>query len=662
MQNGFDEFDEYDDDDVPIDRPMAPTIGALIERRFARRELLRGMANATISVAVGAAALGAGMSAGIRRGEAAGPSSLGFKEIAHDLDPNMDVAEGYDAQVLVAWGDPILKRALAFDHRIQTAAAQVTQFGYNCDFIAFMPLPRGSGRSDHGLLCVNNEYTNWELMVPGLKRKSEVWTKTTRRQTAVEMAAHGHSVVEVGRKDDGRWTFVAGGERNRRITATTRMTISGPAAGHDRLKTKADPSGRNIIGTMNNCAGGTTPWGTVLIAEENFHYYFAGDPAKSPAYAREKANYRRYGIRGHAYYGWHKFHERFNIEVEPNEPNRFGWMVEFDPYDPVSVPVKRTALGRMKHEGADMVVAPDGRLVAYLGDDQRFEFIYKYVSNGRVDAANPAANARLLDEGTLYAARFSPDGTLEWRPLVFGHGPLTPANGFHSQADVLIETRRAADLMGATPMDRPEEVEVNRATGRVYASLTKNTKRGGKKPADAANPRARNRHGHIIEIMPPGAGDATDHTATKARWEIFLLAGDPQGEGVGAKYHPAVSREGWLANPDNFGFDKKGRMWIGSDQGPDQPKNGIADGVYATDTQGPGRALTKCFFTAPLGAELCSPTFTPDNRTLFVSVQHPAEGSGFDAPLTRWPDFKDGAPPRPAVVAITKKDGGVIGD
>jgi uncharacterized protein len=656
MQNGFDA--PIDDDDIPIARPMAPTIGALIERRLARRAVLRGLAG----TAVGAAALGAGLG----RVHAAGPSSLGFKEIPHSLGTGIAVAEGYDAKVLLAWGDPILKGAAAFDHMNLSAAAQATQFGYNCDFIAFLPLPRGSGssgsgRSDHGLLCVNNEYTNWELMVPGLRRKSDVWKKTTRHQADVEMAAHGHSVAEISRKGNGRWAFVAGGGRNRRITATTPMTVSGPAAGHERLRTKADPSGRRIIGTMNNCAGGVTPWGTVLIAEENFHYYFAGDPAKSATYAREKENFKRYGIRGRPFYGWHKFHERFNVEAEPNEPNRFGWMVEFDPYDPASVPAKRTALGRMKHEGADMVVAPDGRLVAYMGDDQVFEYVYKYVSNGRVDRTDRAANARLLDEGTLYAARFSADGTLDWRPLVFGHGPLTPEHGFHSQADVLIETRRAADLMGATPMDRPEEVEVNKATGRVYASLTKNSKRGRTKPVDAANPRAHNMHGHIIEIIPPGAGAATDHAAAKARWEIFLLAGDPGADGVGARYHPGVSRHGWFANPDNLGFDRKGRMWIGSDQGPDQPDNKIADGVYATDTRGPGRALTKCFFTAPVGAELSSPTFSPDNRTLFVSVQHPGEGSGFDAPLTRWPDFKEGAPPRPAVVAITKKDGGVIG-
>ena len=653
MRTGFDELG--DDDDIPIERDMGPTIGALIARRLGRREVLRGLA--------GAAALGTGLGAGLGRfeAEAAAGSSLAFKEVPHALSRDMAVAEGYDAQVLLAWGDPILKRALTFNHRRLSAAAQVTQFGYNCDFIGFLPLPRGSTRSDHGLLCVNNEYTNWELMVPGLTAKRDVWQKTTRHQVAVEQAAHGHSVVEIGRKGNNPWAYVAGGNRNRRITAQTRMAVSGPAAGHERLKTKADPSGRKVIGTMNNCAGGVTPWGTVLIAEENFHYYFAGNPRKSARYAREKESYRRYGIRGRPFYGWHKFDDRFNVEAEPNEPNRFGWMVEFDPYDPASTPVKRTALGRMKHEGADMVVAPDGRLVAYLGDDQVFEYIYKYVSKDRVDGTNPRANIRLLDEGTLYAARFSADGTLEWRPLVFGQGPLTPANGFRSQADVLIETRRAADLMGATPMDRPEEVEVNRATGRVYAALTKNSKRGRRKPVDAANPRARNKHGHIIEIIPPGSGAATDHTALNARWEIFLLAGDPRDETKGARYHPGVSREGWFANPDNFGFDAKGRMWIGSDQGPDQPRNRIADGVYATDTLGPGRALTRCFFTAPVGAELCSPTFTPDNRTLFVSVQHPAEGSGFDDPLTRWPDFKPGAPPRPAVVAITKKDGGVIG-
>jgi len=648
-----------DDDDVPIERPMAPTIETVIEARLGRRTVLRGLAG----VAAGALAYGTGLG---RLDAAERGSSLDFKEIPHALSRDMAVAEGYDAQVLVAWGDPILKRARAFDHRIPSAAAQVTQFGYNCDFIAFMPLPRapgpgGTANSNHGLLCVNNEYTNWELMAPGLKAKHEVWSKTTRRQAAVEMAAHGHSVVEIGRKGNGRWAYVAGGNRNRRITAHTRMAISGPAAGHDRLKTRADPSGRRVLGTMNNCAGGITPWGTVLIAEENFHYYFGGDPKKSDGYKREKAAYKRYGIRGRAYYGWHRFHPRFNVEAEPNEANRFGWMVEFDPYDPASTPVKRTALGRMKHEGAGVVRNPDGRIIAYMGDDQTFEYIYKFVSKGRFDPADPAANRDLLDEGTLYAARFSADGTLKWLPLVFGQGALTPDNGFTSQADVLIETRRAADLMGATPMDRPEEVEVNQATGRVYVALTKNRKRGRRKPVDAANPRARNRHGHIIEIVAPGDGTAIDHASLKARWEIFLLAGDPARRDVGARYHASVSRNGWFANPDNFGFDAKGRMWIGSDQGPAQPRNKIADGVYATDTVGPGRALTRCFFTAPVGAELCSPSFTPDNRTLFVSVQHPGEGSVFDAPLTRWPDFKEGTPPRPSVVAITKKDGGVIG-
>ena len=625
-----------------------PSLGQLIAERLTRRGLLQG--------AAATAALGLLGDLGPRILFAAtNPSTLTFEEIAHGLGPDHVVAPGYAADVLIRWGDKVLADAPEFDVARQSAAAQVRQFGYNCDFIAFMPLPAGSGSSDHGLLCVNHEYTNPELMFPGMTRQNRVEVMT-KEQVDVDMAAHGHTVAEV-RKEGGRWRTVPGGSYNRRITALTPMRISGPAAGHSRLKTNADPTGTRVLGTLNNCAGGVTPWGTVLTCEENFYYYFAGGPSNAP---REEAGaWKLYGIGEPVRYAWSRYYERFDLAKEPREPNRFGWVVEYDPYDPASVPVKRTALGRTRHEGATTVLNRDGRLVVYMGDDDRDEHVYKFVTKGKVDLEDRAANHDLLDEGTLYAARFEAGGRLRWLPLVFGQGPLTRENGFASQADVVIETRRAARLLGATPMDRPEDIETSPLTGRVYCALTNNTDRGPGE-VNAANPRFDNRTGHILEIIPPGAGGGeVDHAALEAAWDFFLIAGNPVlGNTL---YGAGVSENGWLACPDNLAFDHQGRLWIATDQGGLQDDLRIGDGLYGADLQGSGRAVPRFFFRTPVGAELCGPCLTPDDRTFFVAVQHPGEGSTYADPSTRWPDFDPKMPPRPSVVAITRKDGGTIG-
>jgi secreted PhoX family phosphatase len=645
-----------DDDGAPVNPSQRTPLARLIQRRLTRRAALAGLAGAGATTALVPLWPRIPLAAGARGG-----STLTFRQPEHAIRDDHHVAPGYTARILIRWGDKVLDGAPPFDPAHQTAAAQQSQFGYNNDFIAYMPLPVGSKNSEHGLLVVNHEYTNSELMWPGLATKDKAATMT-QEQVEVELAAHGLSVIEI-MKTGETWRVVDRSRYARRITMATPIRISGPGAGHARMRTAADPSGTLALGTLNNCAGGETPWGTILTAEENVDFYFGGDPKATP----EARNHERFGIKGKPRYAWSRFHGRFDVAKEPNEPNRFGWIVEVDPYDPRSVPVKRTALGRFKHEGATTALAPDGRVVVYSGDDQAFEYLYKFVTDGRYDPQSRAANRDLLDSGTLYVARFRVDGTLEWAPLVFGQGPLTPENGFASQADVLIETRRAADLLRATPMDRPEDVEASPLTGRVYLALTKNTRRMPDR-VNAANPRAHNRYGHVIEILPPGtentgstAGRA-DHGATTATWNILLLAGDPKVPDHGARYHPAVATEGaWLAAPDNVAFDPKGRLWISTDQGAAQRRNNIPDGLYACDAEGPGRALTKLFYACPRDAEMCGPCFTPDGRTLFVAVQHPGEGSSFEVPSTRWPDFTDGVPPRPAVVAITKEDGGEIG-
>ncbi|TAD91497.1 MAG: PhoX family phosphatase [Alphaproteobacteria bacterium] len=651
--------------DVGVNPSTEPTIGDVINQRFGRREMLKGALGAAAITAVAAPlALAAG------EAEAAGAPRAGFRfaEPEHGVDQTHHVAPGYTVDVVLRWGDPLFADAPEFDPTRQSAAAQRRQFGYNCDYVGYAPLPEwGSRNADRGLLCINHEYTSEEVMFAGVGRQGERagFGKMTKDLVDIEMAAHGCSVVEIQRGRDGKYTYVRNSRYNRRLTTgDTVMAISGPAAGHPRMRTTADPTGTRVIGTVNNCAGGMTPWGTYLTAEENFHGYSSN---RVPEGHPEFRNQRRYGV-GERWYNWADYYDRWDATKEPMESNRFGWIVEIDPYDPTSMPVKRTALGRKKNEGAESIVNRDGRVVVYMGDDERFEYVYKFVSRNRINRTDRRANRSLLDDGTLFVAKYNDDGTGVWMPLVFGTGPLTAANGFNSQADVMIEARRAADLLGATPMDRPEDVEPNATTGRVYVALTNNDRR---RPDQLNGPNSRpaNEWGQVLEMINTN----DDHAATTFRWEILIRCGNPTIAAVGAMYNPATSANGWMACPDNMAIDGQGRLWVGTDQGGSWSRaSGRADGVYAVETHGTGRGTSKLFFRTPIGAEICGMHFLPGDRAMTIAVQHPGvDGTGdfrpfarestFEDPATRWPDFQPNMPPRPSVVMVRKTDGGVIG-
>lgn len=646
-------------DQIVKDASELHSLMDIARARLSRRQFLSGAGSLGLVAAAGP----------LLSACASESTALAFEPIAHVLDETHHLAKGHAARVLIAWGDAVGSGAPAFDPRAQSGAAQAGQFGFNCDFIGYLPLgddatldPAGhfaSANSRRGLLCVNHEYVTLRLMHPGVASSSEAAAAATPERVAAEMAAVGVSIIEISDRGNG-FEVVADSPFARRIHASTPMAITGPARGHMRVQTPDDPAGETVLGTMANCSGAMTPWGTMLTAEENFHVNFVGNPADIPdALAAEKANAARMGIEPDTRMSWHKYHPRFDMKHAPMEPNRFGWMVEIDPYDPASMPKKRTAMGRFKHENAAIVAEPGKPVIAYMGDDEAGEFLYRFISRGAFDPANRAANMNLLEDGTLYCAQFSRDGTGRWLKLVVGDGPLVPANRVNDEADVLIDARRAARLLEATPMDRPEDVEVSPVTGNIYVALTGHGSRREKIPASSRGP---NPYGHILEMIPPGQDGKRDHWADGFTWNLFIEAGDPAVVDTAMKpaYGGAIASSGWFANPDNLVFDPQGRLWIATDGGNDF---GIADGLWAVVTEGEGRAVPRAFFACPRGAEACGPCFTPDGKTLFVAVQHPADetGSTFDNPSTRWPDFNSALPPRPAVVVITKDGGGVIG-
>jgi len=578
-------------------------------------------------------------------------SNFDFIEIEHGIDEMHHVAPDHQAEILLRWGDPIFADAPDFDLANQSAQSQSQQFGYNNDYIGYLALKPKLNEQARALLCVNHEYPIPGLMFPGFGENAE--QAITAEQVEIGQAASGVSVVEVVMSND-RWLVDRTSRYNRRITALdSRISMSGPVAGHARLKTAVDPGGKTVMGTFNNCAGGMTPWGTFLTCEENFNNYFSGDlPNNHP----ENVNHQRYGVPRDFQY-WGKHDKRFDVGVEPNEPNRFGWVVEIDPLKPASTPKKRTAMGRFKHEGAENVIAPNGRLVVYMGDDQKFEYLYKFVSDDKVDLNNPEANRDLLDKGTLYVAKFFADGYLKWLPLTHDNGPLQ--THFESQADILIEARRAADLLEATPLDRPEDVVPNPQNGKVHVMLTNNNRRLA---GDSVNPRSNNLFGHIIEVTEIEG----DFAGTKSYWDILVKCGNPENQHHDAQWNPRTSGNGWFASPDNGALDPLGRLWVSTDQAGKVSLSGTSDGLWAMETEGSLRGTGRMFFRVPNGAELCGPVFSDDGRSLFLAVQHPGDLANpgevrIETAATRWPDFEEAMPPRPSLLVVQRKDGGQVG-
>ncbi|MCU0246071.1 MAG: PhoX family phosphatase [Bryobacter sp.] len=628
--------------DEPINPSSNPSFGEIVGKRYGRRDILKGLAAAAM-VASATGTVSAATNPEMRLPN----PGLNFKPIPMGNNDFINIPDNYGASLVAGWGDPVLPGAPAFDPKNQTAAAQEQQFGYNCDFVGYFPLPGPTSvNSNLGLLAVNHEYTNPELMFENYQAGNP-----TKEQVDIEIAAHGVTVVEIQRMPNA-WEYIQYSRYNRRFTGSSAMELTGPAAGDDLLKTSADPTGRRVAGTLNNCAGGKTPWGTLLTAEENFNQYF-GNVNGLPA-GVVKTAHTRYGLtNGASPRLWERFHDRFDVVKEPNEGFRHGWVVEIDPYDPTWVPKKRTALGRFKHEAATFMEARDGRVAFYTGDDERFEYVYKFVTNKAWDKTNRAANRDLLDDGVLYVARFDANGTGEWLPLVYGQGPLTMANGFRSQADVLIRARFAADALGATKMDRPEDIEANPLTNKVYLVCTNNTNRQAAQ-TDKVNPRPANRHGHIIEIIEGNGGDAA---AMQFRWEMFMLCGDPKNPADGTFFAGFDPKEvSPISCPDNIVFDNRGNLWIGTDGMEGTLR--LNDTVYACPTEGPDRGKVMPFFSVPNGAEVCGPEFTPDDTTLFVAIQHPGEGGTWSTGgriVSNWPDNRQ--PVRPSVVAVVKQPG-----
>lgn len=588
-----------------------------------------------------------------------------FTPVQPNTEDAVVIPDGYEQSVLIAWGDPVLEGAPEFDIDNQTPEAAAQQFGFNNDFAGLVAHPSNGNRLVY--VC-SHEYTTEPNMFKGYNAE-----EPTQEQYEIGLAGHGLTVLEVSKVNGTGELKREFGPLNRRITGTTPFRLVGPAAGSDLVKTAQDPDGEMVLGTLNNCAGGVTPWGTILSGEENVDQYFGNADELDDAQLKER--HARMGISGMASdRKWERFDDRFDVAKTPNEPNRFNYIVEIDPLDPDSTPVKHTALGRFKHEAGQVHITNDGTVVCYSGDDERFDYLYKFVSSRQMEEGNTPHNMTILDAGTLYVARFdgdSPeseidgsgelpsdgafDGTGEWLPLLTVNedgSAESHVNGFSAE-EVAVFTRSAADVLEPTKMDRPEDVEVNPVNQKVYAALTNNSYRGasgenGEEGPTEVAPITENKNGLVLEMDD-------EHAGTTFTWNLLLVCGDPN---AAYSYFGGFDKEkvSPISCPDNLAFDSAGNLWISTDGNA----LGSNDGLYAVAVDGERRGEVKCFLTVPVGAETCGPIVN-DERVM-VNVQHPGEGDSADAddPMTHWPDGGN-AVPRPAVAQVWPSGGGRVG-
>lgn len=619
-------FDEHDERVNP--RPETTDFDRIVESALSRRGFLGGV----MSFGLGSFLIG---SSALTRPALATEDRFGFSAIPTSTEDTLTLAEGFEWRPFLQWGQPLWSDVPEFDHTTRgTAASQARAMGDNNDGMAVFT------KGDRHVIVVNNEYTNTNL----------IWGNaegTPANDDDIEkgMVAHGVTVSEIALVD-GVWAALKDSDLNRRITPKTEMDLRGPAAGSDLLKTAADPTGTKTLGTWNNCGNGETPWGTYLTCEENFNGYFsAADEAHEVS-----AELKRYGVSAKDWgYGWAKIDERFDVSKHPNEANRAGYVVEIDPFDPTSTPKKRTALGRFKHENAEVVVAANGKVVVYMGDDERGEFLYRFVSEGTYSATGD--NSDLLDKGTLYVAKFSDDGKGEWLAL-------TPETTGMTEAEIAVHTRQAGSKVGATTMDRPEWVAAHPTRPELYVALTNNKNRGKKPnaggdetPVGGPNPREGNNYGQIARWWPADG----DHTAQGFTWDLYALAGNPTVHSDAYAGSANINAGNMFNSPDGMSFDETGLLWIQTDGNYSNDKDFAGQGnnqMLAGDTV---TGEIRRFLVGPKECEITGMCWSPDRRTMFVGIQHPGEEGGSSFP------GGEGTVPRSGVYAITRKDGGLIG-
>jgi len=623
-------FDDYDELINP--KPEENDFDRILEVALTRRGLLKGV------MAVGSVAALGSASTLIPTDAIAGTNRFAFDAIDANTLDDITVPEGYSAQVVTRWGDPLWSDSVDFDHATRgTAESQAKTFGDNIDGMEVF------AHGDKTLMVVNNEYTNrsiiWGNRPEGLFETDDDILKGKM--------AHGLTVVEIAQSDDGEWAVVKDSPYNRRVTPDTAMEMTGPAAGHDLVKTEADPDGTTPLGTYNNCGNGSTPWGTYLACEENFNGYFSATDKEHEV----SPELQRYGVSAEDWgYGWANIDDRFEVSKNPNEANRHGYVTEIDPRLPDAAPKKRSALGRFKHENAELVVNNDGRIVVYMGDDERGEFLYRYVSNG-VFAPGGETDS-LLEDGKLYAAKFADTGEGEWLEL----NPET--SGMASMAEVCIHTRIAASTVGATTMDRPEWVTSNPNSPEVYCALTNNKNRGIKPnaggdetPAGGPNPRNENLYGQVVRWRPKDG----DHTNNEFSWDLYVMAGNPKLHSDAYGGSDNISEANMFNSPDGLKFDSNGVLWIQTDGNYSNAEDFEGHGNNQMLAGDPSTGEIRRFLVGPNECEVTGLTWSPDKRTMFIGIQHPGEKGN-----SHWPEGGD-AVPRSAVVAIKRDDGGLVG-